>query len=328
MKLAAFTAPDAPNEERAGFLVSDGRLADVRAAYSAMLAGDTSAQEAGRSLPPSDLAGIIRDGSPALDVLKILQERLESDLDKGKEFSQAAGQTILFPQNEVTFLPPVPRPGKIIALGMNYKDHLDEGGDVHHAPIFPMAFIKVSTTLTGHLQPIQIPRGSTQVDYEVEVAMVVGQGGANIAEKDWKKHIFGYTILNDVSEREVQLPELKSGLLNLGKNFPTFGPMGPWVVTVDEVPNPEDIEISCTVNDEQEPRQSSNTKHLIFGMSLQVAHFSRMGLEPGDVIATGTPSGVAVFRDPPHPWWLKPGDEVRCEASGIGTLVNPVTASE
>ncbi len=105
--------------------------------------------------------------------------------------------------------------------------------------------------------------------------------------------------MNDVSEREVQLPELKSGLLNLGKNFPTFGPMGPWVVTADEVPNPEDIEISCTVNDEPEPRQSSNTKHLIFGMSLQVAHFSRMGLEPGDVITTGTPSGVAVFRDPP-----------------------------
>ncbi len=328
MKLATFTAPDAPHEERAGLLISDGRLADVRAAYLALLAEDASAPEAGRSLPPPDLAGIIRGGSQALDALKILQERLESDLDKGKDFPQAAGKTILFSQNEVTFLPPVPRPGKIIALGMNYKDHLDEGGDLHHAPIFPMAFIKVSTTLTGHLQPIRIPRGSTQMDYEVEVTMVVGQGGANIAEKDWKKHIFGYTILNDVSEREVQLPELKSGLLNLGKNFPTFGPMGPWVVTADEVPNPEDIEISCTVNDEPEPRQSSNTKHLIFGMSLQVAHFSRMGLEPGDVITTGTPSGVAVFRDPPQPWWLKPGDEVRCEASGIGTLVNPVVASE
>ncbi len=228
MKLATFTAPDAPHEERAGLLISDGRLADVRAAYLALLAEDASAPEAGRSLPPPDLAGIIRGGSQALDALKILQERLESDLDKGKDFPQAAGKTILFSQNEVTFLPPVPRPGKIIALGMNYKDHLDEGGDFHHAPIFPMAFIKVSTTLTGHLQPIRIPRGSTQMDYEVEVAMVVGQGGANIAEKDWK-NIYWLYDFERCQRAGGPAARIEIGLAQPGEKLPHLrsdGPLG------------------------------------------------------------------------------------------------------
>ena len=331
MKLTTFSVLNAPGrEERVGLLLSDGRLADVTSAYADFLSSEKSASGAEKkasALLPPKMVGIIRRGNEALDALRTLLEHCEVWLAKGEDPPSPTGGRALIPQEEITFKAPVTRPGKIIALGINYRDHLDEGGAVHNAPPFPMAFNKVVTTITGHRQPIRIPKGSSQIDYEVELAMVIGQGGVNIEEKDWKKHIFGYTILNDVSEREIQFPELKVGLLNLGKNFPTFAPMGPWLITPDEIPDPEDIAISCWVNDEAEPRQSSTTRNLIFGMPRTVAHFSRMGLEPGDVISTGTPSGVAAFRTPPDPWWLKAGDEVRCLASGIGELVNPVVAS-
>jgi 2-keto-4-pentenoate hydratase/2-oxohepta-3-ene-1,7-dioic acid hydratase in catechol pathway len=184
----------------------------------------------------------------------------------------------------------------------------------------PTVFTKFPHTLIGNGQTILLPRASQQPDYEAELAVVIGQGGRNIAEADWEEHVFGYTILNDVSARDVQLA---TSQWTLGKNFPTFGPMGPWIVSKDEVPDPHQLDISLSISGET--LQKSNTRELIFKLPQLIAYISKMmPLAPGDIISTGTPAGVGMGRTPQR--WLKPGDDVVVEISGIGSLRNPVLA--
>jgi 2-keto-4-pentenoate hydratase/2-oxohepta-3-ene-1,7-dioic acid hydratase in catechol pathway len=209
---------------------------------------------------------------------------------------------------------PVARPGKIFAIGLNYADHIAESGLT--APERQVWFTKAQTSVNGPFAPVLIARNAPFVDYEVELVAVIGKRAKHITAKDAQQHVFGYCVGNDVTERMWQHA---SPQWSLGKSFDTHAPFGPWITTADEVRDPHQLEIRCLVNNE--PRQSSNTRHLVYNLWQQIEHLSAaMTLEPGDLIFTGTPGGVGAAMDPRV--FLKPGDIVRCEIEGLGVIQN------
>jgi acylpyruvate hydrolase len=212
---------------------------------------------------------------------------------------------------------PISPSSKIICVGLNYALHAKEGG--HAIPTYPSFFLRVPTSLVAAGAPVIRPRCSTQLDYECELTIVIGKGGRHIPEASALDHVFGYTLFNDVSVRDFQR---KTTQWTPGKNFDSTGPLGPWVVTADELPpGASGLRIQTRVNGEV--MQDSNTSDMIFSTANIVATLSEfMTLEPGDVIATGTPSGVAHARKPPA--WMKAGDKVEVEVEKIGVLANPI----
>ena len=223
-----------------------------------------------------------------------------------------------FEAESVTLLSPIPRPPKLICIGLNYRDHAAEGKNP--IPEVPTIFAKFQSAITGHQHPIVLPKNSSKPDFEAEFAVVIGKGGRHIPEADWRKHVFGYTITNDVSARDFQSA---TSQWMIGKTFDTFAPIGPAIVTADEIEDPHNLKISLTLNGEV--MQNSNTSNLIFGVPRLIAYLSSVfTLETGDIIATGTPAGVGFARKPPR--WLRPGDECRIQIQGLGELVNPVVA--
>jgi 2-keto-4-pentenoate hydratase/2-oxohepta-3-ene-1,7-dioic acid hydratase in catechol pathway len=221
------------------------------------------------------------------------------------------------PLSSVELLPPIPRPGKILCLGLNYAAHAAEGGN--QVPEHPTVFVRVTTSLVGPGAPVIRPRVSTQLDYEVELAVVIGRKCHDVAEDDGLSYVFGYTIMNDVSVRDYQR---RTSQWTLGKNFDGSGPLGPAIVTADELPaGAHGLGIRTRLNGEL--LQNGNTADMVFPAARIVALLSEvMTLMPGDVIAAGTPSGVGHARRPQL--WMKPGDTVSCEIDGIGTLSNPI----
>ena len=243
--------------------------------------------------------------------------RGEEALDAARELDSAkdAEQIAL---SEVQLLAPVLEPGKILCVGLNYRDHAIESKMA--IPEVPTIFLKLPNAVTGPGAEIVLPRNSLQPDYEAEFAAVIGRGGRNIRAEDWEQHVLGYTILNDVSARDVQLA---TSQWTLGKSFDTFAPMGPAIVTVDEIRDPHVLDIKLAIDGEV--LQHSNTKHLIFKLPELIAHISAVvPLEPGDVISTGTPAGVGLGRTPQR--WLKPGEEIVITIEGIGELRNRTVA--
>jgi 2-keto-4-pentenoate hydratase/2-oxohepta-3-ene-1,7-dioic acid hydratase in catechol pathway len=220
----------------------------------------------------------------------------------------------------VKLLAPIPRPPKIICIGLNYRAHAAESGAT--VPDVPTVFAKFHTAVNAHRQPIVLPKNSTQPDYEAELAVVIGKGGRHVPEERWKEHVFGYTAFNDVSARDFQRA---TSQWVMGKTFDTFAPFGPAIVTADEIADPQALDISLTLNGEV--MQNSNTRDMIFPISKLIEHLSSVfTLEPGDIIATGTPPGVGFARKPPR--WLRPGDEAVVRIAGLADLVNPVVAEQ
>jgi 2-keto-4-pentenoate hydratase/2-oxohepta-3-ene-1,7-dioic acid hydratase in catechol pathway len=221
-----------------------------------------------------------------------------------------SGDRILL--SDVKLLAPVKRPGKIFAIGLNYADHIAESG--METPEHQVWFTKAVTSINGPYDPIDVPTRSPYVDYEVELVAVIGKGGRNISAAHAKSHVFGYTVGNDVTERMWQL---QTQQWSLGKSFDTHAPIGPWISTADELGDPHALDLKCSVNGEQ--RQSSNTKHLVFSVWDQIEHLSQaMTLEPGDLIFTGTPSGVGAAMEPRQ--FLKAGDVLRSEIEKLGVI--------
>ena len=211
---------------------------------------------------------------------------------------------------------PIPRPGKIICIGLNYRDHAEESGMA--IPASPIIFSKFGTCVIGNREAIRIPAGSTEVDYEAELAVVIGRTARGVSAADAMGHVFGYCNVNDVSARDFQFAD---GQWQRGKSCDTFAPMGPSVVTADEIADPHDLNIRFRLNGET--LQDSNTCQLIFKTAELIEFLSSViTLEPGDVIATGTPPGVGFARKPPV--FMKPGDIAEVEIEGLGTLTNPV----
>lgn len=227
------------------------------------------------------------------------------------------GKSAIYHLNEVVLLAPIACPPKIICLGLNYYDHATEQeAEISDEPVI---FMKPSTAITGPNQPIIKPGFVERLDYEVELAIVIGKKGKNIPVEEAKGYIFGYTIINDVSARDIQF---KDRQWTRGKSFDTFAPMGPCITAANQIENPNNLRLRTWVNDEL--RQNSSTKNMVFNVYQVVHHLSRvMTLEPCDIIATGTPAGVGVFMKPPK--FLQPDDKVRVEIEGIGSLQNEVT---
>ena len=230
-----------------------------------------------------------------------------------KAISNASASLAL---SEVKLLAPIPRPGKIICIGLNYSDHAAETGQP--LPKFPIIFSKYANTVIATGDSIVLPRVTNEVDYEAELGFVIGKTARYVSVANALDYVAGYMPINDVSARDYQN---RTSQWTMGKTFDTFAPMGPALVTSDEIPNPGDLKISLTINGET--LQNSNTNKLIFGVPQLIEAISEvMTLEPGDIVSTGTPPGVGMARNPKR--YMKSGDMVNITIEGLGTLSNPV----
>jgi 2-keto-4-pentenoate hydratase/2-oxohepta-3-ene-1,7-dioic acid hydratase in catechol pathway len=237
---------------------------------------------------------------------------------KAEQFAATAPAGSTTPLSRVQLLAPIPKPPKLICVGLNYLDHAKETGA--EIPKVPTIFNKFATAVIGPGANIVLPRVSKAPDFEAEFAFVIGRGGRHIDAEDWQSHVFGYTIVNDVSARDYQRATTQ---WLMGKTFDTFAPMGPWIVTADEIANPHELDIELEIDGET--MQDSNTRELIFKVPDLIAFLSSVfTLEPGDIISTGTPSGVGFARKPPR--YLRPGEQVTVKVQKIGELRNPVVA--
>jgi 2-keto-4-pentenoate hydratase/2-oxohepta-3-ene-1,7-dioic acid hydratase in catechol pathway len=283
MKLVTFATGD---ELRLGGVVED-RVIDLALASGGAL--------------PGDMIALLQAGPSAMAAAR---QALEEAADQG------------VPLADVTLMAPVPVPPKVIAIGQNYMDHVREQGA--EPPKWPIIFTKFSTSVIGPGATIRWdPALTQQVDYEVELAVVIGRPARRVSAQDALAYVAGYTVCNDVSARDLQFGD---GQWVRGKSLDTFCPLGPWLVTRDEIPDPQALAVRTTLNGQVV--QDSTTAEMIFGVRELIAFSSRaFTLLPGDVIVTGTPPGVGVFRDPPL--FLNDGDTVTVEVEGIGALSNP-----
>lgn len=295
MKIARYQS--AAGDERLGIVTNaSGRewLVDVAKAASAR----------GTASAPASVMALIEGGESAMDATRTLLDWAATRHDPAWTDDP----------EQVRWLTPVP-PRSMISAGRNFGRHKLEsmkssqpGASKLHSD-FPTGFIKLGRTLVPHKSQVPRPPDVQAFDYEVEIALVLGPAGS----------IFGYTVFNDLSAREWQLREMDNGMILLGKNFPGFGPLGPCILTADEVPDPKALVLWLKVNGEL--RQHSDCRDLIFGFDELVAFWARCGLAPGDLISTGTPEGVALHHKPdPTAWYLKPGDHVEAGVDGVGVL--------
>jgi 2-keto-4-pentenoate hydratase/2-oxohepta-3-ene-1,7-dioic acid hydratase in catechol pathway len=217
-------------------------------------------------------------------------------------------------EENIQYVPAIPNAGKVLCVGANYRKHAIESGlDIPEEPIY---FAKYANSLSGHREEILIPKIAEQVDYEVELVTVIGKPAKNVTVENALDYVFGYAVGNDLSVRELQF---RSNQWLYGKAIDGFAPLGPYIVTADEVTNPQNLNLKCWVNGEL--RQNSNTEDMIFSTAKLISDLSQiMTLQPGDVIYTGTPEGVIMGMEEKN--WLKPGDEIVCEIDGLGSLVN------
>lgn len=289
-----------------------GQIVDLAAAYGAMRNIRGAKPGAPPALPP-DMLSFLRLGDSALaaasDTLAFMDKRP----------ALPVGVRVTYLLDEVKILAPILRPGKILCSGINYKGHADENPGAK-MPSEPFFFSKLPSAVIAPNEPIVRPKASQQVDYEVEFAVVIGKTMKNTPEPEVMDCIAGYTILHDVSARDVQF---KDNQITLGKNFDTFCPLGPCIVTRDELPDPGNVRLRSFLNGKV--MQDGTTADWVFPLPVLLNRLSRvMTLEPGDIVSTGTPAGVGVFRKPQV--FLKPGDVVRLEIDGIGVLENAVIA--
>lgn len=303
-------------ESRLGAVAGD-QVIDLNAGYQLMLerAGRARAREVATALQPPDMVGFLSVGEEALEAARKTVAYVT-----GAEQGAFVGQGIVYGLKAVTLKAPVPRPTKLILVGLNYRDHAEEAG--MKIPEEPTLFSKYPNCVIAPGEAIRIPKVSTQIDFEGEFAFVIGKRGKDIAKEDAINYVAGYTIVHDVSCRDYQM---RTGQWMVGKTFDTFAPMGPYLVLKDEAPDPHNLNLTTRLNGVV--MQSSNTKHLIFNTFDLIAYMSQVfTLEPGDVISTGTPAGVGFARKPQI--FMKAGDTVRIEIEGLGALENPVAAAE
>lgn len=305
---------------RAGILI-DGEILDVTEFLRILEERGEWIEANAESCGSHHLEGVYRD---AIDLhcrgtnwLREVTSLLGRDPTLAEECRERGA---LMPLSRARLNPPVLSPSKILAVGLNYASHAAEQNA--KLPEFPLVFSKCTTALIGPEDHIRLPRISDQIDYEAELAIVIGKEARSISAERAMEYVAGYTIMNDVTARDIQRRERQ---WTRAKGLDTFAPCGPWLVTPDEVPNPHSLRIELRVNGEV--RQSANTSDLIFKIPQLIEFISQdLTLRPGDIISTGTPSGVGVFRQPPV--FLKPGDQIEIEIESIGRLSNRVIGPE
>ena len=348
MKLASFKNDH--QETRVGVVLAHSAgdlLVDVQRVYACYLAeveNDRQPADIAAARTPTDMRRLLQGGAASLAAVRNALSHVGSLLGDTHDPAKWRAAGIAYPVDAVRFLPPIPHPGKIVSCGANYRAHVAEtaafGGGAP-APAkekevqrpktgAPPAFAKLPSTMVGHRDSIVHSRHTTQLDYEGELCAVIGKRCKDVPVEQALDVIAGYTIMNDVSMRDIQFRRVDrtrgTGQFDnmLGKNLDTTAPCGPYLVTSDEVGDPQALELSTYVNGER--RQFENTANMIYPVAMIVAHYSRLTLEPGDIFTTGNPAGSAMGRTSPDAYWLRPGDIVEVEIERIGRLTNPVVA--
>lgn len=299
MKLLTFR-PARARSGHFGALLTGDRVIDITALPGRKLA--------------ATLLECIQEGDTALAAVRAAVADAEAALKRGEQLPQ------VFALDAVTLEAPL-IPGKIMAVGKNYADHAAEGSGQVYSRV--AGFIKVTSCIVPHNATVRKPGWTESFDYENELAIVIGRECSEVPPEQAYDCVFGYTIMNDLSCRDVQFAERKEGNICIGKNFPTAAPLGPWIVTRDEIPDPHNLRIVTRVNGEV--RQDANTASQIYHIPAQIAWYSHAGFEPGDIISSGTPAGTGMGYKGPGTWYLQHNDRIECEIEGIGILANTVT---
>jgi acylpyruvate hydrolase len=318
MKLLTFVAGP---EQRVGALVGE-TVVDVTVAFAAAMAaeGHPRPEAAATAVLPPSMRQILQGGEPALEALRRAVGFVEQRLARGVTPEGPGGTRIAYPLKEVRVRAPVPDPQKIIGIGLNYRDHCEEQGI--ELPRTLMTFPKFADAVVGPGDAIVLPRGCEQLDWEVELTVVVGRRARYVEPEEAFAYVAGYTVGNDVSARDFQFADRQ---VMRGKACETFAPMGPYLVLRDEVPDPHDLKLESRLNGKV--MQSSTTGRMVHRIPAILAWVTKhLTLQPGDCVMTGTPAGVGVFRKPPV--FMKPGDVIEMEIQGLGVLRNPVVASD
>ncbi|MBE3556711.1 MAG: fumarylacetoacetate hydrolase family protein [Firmicutes bacterium] len=287
------------------FMKKDHTTLGVQTAYGICDLERTAAQF--HSEVPTDMIALMESGSFGLNRIRELLEQAEA-------FHKAA--PFFWPASDVHFAPCVTHPEKILCVGLNYKSHAAEAK--MEVPETPVLFSKFNNALASHGEQISIPKGAQKIDYEAELVVVMGRKARDVAPDEALSYVFGYTVGNDLSARELQF---RTGQWLLGKSLDGFAPVGPYLVTADELANPDELNIECRVNGGL--RQSANTNEMIFNCATLISYASQyMTLQPGDILFTGTPEGVIMGYPESEQVWLRPGDEIEVSIERIGTLKN------
>lgn len=321
MRLVTFVEPYY-RQERLGFWVGESDVVDANFAYAKMLKdqGEDYPDRFAQAFVPPSLIELLRGGKKSMSAAREALDYVEkSSLSR---VAGPEGEIATFKFSEIEIKAPLPSPGKIIHTAGNFREHAKEGEDSKWE--FPMphwiSFLKSPSSIVGHESKVIHPRYTKMLDYEIELAIIIGKKSKFLTKENAWESIAGFTVFNDITARDIQREEMKSGLLNFGKNMDTFGLFGPCFVPKEDIGDVHNLRIECRVNGE--PRQVSNTNHLSVSVQEIVEHYSWVTLYPGDIVTTGTVSGVAAFRKDAEKYFLKPGDIVESEIENIGTLRN------
>jgi len=326
MKLVTFES--GPGATRIGGVRENGDVVDLNSAYALYLRDVEHEQSAGRiadARVPANMRQLFEGGDAALNAA-------ETAFRHAASFATGAagihGEPVVYPAAKARLLAPI-LPKKFFHTAGNFREHHEEAqksGFSH--PVLPwIIFFQNVDAIIGPGAPIIYPEHLTrELDYELELAIVIKKSGKHFSAAEAVDYIGGFVIFNDVTARDIQREEMKSGVFSLSKGIDTFCPLGPWIVTRDEMPDPQNLSMKLRVNGQL--RQSSNSSRMAVTIPEIIAHYSPMGYSAGDVVSTGTVSGVAAFSADPQSLYLKPGDVVECEIEGIGVLRNPVISWE
>jgi 2-keto-4-pentenoate hydratase/2-oxohepta-3-ene-1,7-dioic acid hydratase in catechol pathway len=324
MKLVSFHSQS--REDRIGAIAPDGSIVDLNAAYALYL---RNVEQEGvfyalaDARVPSNMRGLFENGDRGLDAARAA---LEYAVKEGPETLGASGEPILFRRESVRIKAPI-IPKKFFHTAGNFREHhveAQKSGFSH--PVLPwIVFFQNVDAIIGPDEAIVYPEHLTQeLDYELELSVVLKKSGKHFSADRAMEHVGGYVIFNDITARDIQRQEMKSGVFSFCKGIDTFCPLGPHIVTADEIPNPNNLAMELRVNGKK--RQESHSSKMSVTIPEIIAHYSPMGYSAGDVLSTGTVSGVAAFSDDPKSLYLKPGDIVECEIEKIGVLKNPVVS--
>lgn len=325
MRLATFEP--GPHVSRIGTLTTRGSVVDLNSAYALLLrAQDEHAfyRLADARVPP-DMRLLFEGGDRSLEAAAAA---FDYALDQGDGATGAAGEPIFYRLDQVKLKAPI-QPRKFFHTSGNFREHHEKGGKPgsSHPVLSWIVFFQNVDAIIGHEEPVIYPGHLTdELDCEIELAAVLKKSGRHFGAGEGVDYIGGYTIFNDITARDIQREEMKSGAFSFCKGIDTFCPLGPWIVTADEITNPQNLAIELRVNGE--PRQQSHSRETSVTIPEILAHYSAMGYSAGDVLSTGTVSGAAALSSDPTARYLRPGDVIECEIEGIGILRNPVVSWE
>jgi 2-keto-4-pentenoate hydratase/2-oxohepta-3-ene-1,7-dioic acid hydratase in catechol pathway len=334
MKLLTFE--NAARQSRIGALLGDRQSADLRvvdlhtacALYLRDVEGEVGFDRLADPLIPPDMLGLFRGGDASLLAARKALDHVAQLAKDGADVTSPAGERVLYSRSDIRLKAPIV-PKKFFHTAGNFREHHEEATKAGFShPVMPwIVFFQNTDAIIGPDEAVIYPEHLTQeLDYELELAVVLKKAGKHFTAEEASSYIGGYVIFNDITARDIQRREMKSGVFSFCKGIDTFCPLGPWIVTADEIPDAHNLAMELRVNGE--PRQRSHSSKMSVTISEILSHYSPMGYSAGDVVSTGTVSGVAAFSGDPKAWYLKPGDVMECEIESIGVLRNPVISWE